>query len=289
MIAQLRIVPTILAAALTLSASTLTAQRYDDDYDVDGAETCRAIWREFGRTMSGRPRAVFCEVREIGTRPRGSLIDVDGGMRNGVRITGSARNDIRVRLVVQAQGENVEDARGLARQASLSLTSTPWRAMLPDLEEVRPRGRRFVAATIVIDAPVESNVTAQVEHAPLDIENVRGRLDVRAEHGPLSLRDIGGDVRARVAHGPLGMSLSGNKWDGAGLDAEASHGPLTLRLPREYAAELEIGAEQGPMNSDFPLTLTRFDRSFIQTRLGAGGPRIRAIAQHGPLSLRMER
>lgn len=289
MIAQLRIAPAILAAALTLYGSTVTAQRYDDNDDVDGAETCRAIWREFGRSMSGRPRAVFCEVREVGTAPRGSLIDVDGGMRNGVKITGSARSDVRVRLVIQAQGENVEDARGLARQVSLSLSSTPWRAMLPDVGDTRPRGRRFVAATIVIDAPVESNVRAQVEHAPLGIENVRGRIDVRAEHGPLSLRDIGGDVRARVAHGPLGIRLSGNKWEGTGLDAEASHGPLTLRLPREYAADLEIGAEHGPMNSDFPLTLTRFDRSRIQTRLGAGGPRIRAIAQHGPMSLRMER
>lgn len=277
----------ILAAALTLYGSSVAAQRYDDD--VEGADTCSAIWREFGRTMSGRPYAVFCEIREVGTTPRGSLIDVDGGLRNGVRITGSARNDIRVRLVIQAQGESVEEARDLARQVSLSLSSTPLRATLPDFQDNRSRGRRFVAATIVIDAPVESNVTAQVEHAPLDIENVRGRLDVRAEHGPLRLRDVGGDVRARVAHGPLGISLSGKKWEGIGLDAEASHGPLTLRLPRDYAAELEIGAEHGPIDSDFPLTLTRFDRSRIQTKLGAGGPRIRAVAQHGPMSLRMER
>src|SRR5688500_7525359 len=111
---QLRIAPALLAAVLTLHGSSVSAQRYDED--VEGAESCRAIWREFGRTMSGRAYAVYCEIREIGTTPRGSLIDVDGGMRNGVRITGSARNDVRVRLAIQAQGENVEEARGLARQ-----------------------------------------------------------------------------------------------------------------------------------------------------------------------------
>src|SRR5688572_14976392 len=117
MIVRLGIAPALLTLVMTLHGSTAIAQRYDDD--VDGAETCRAIWREYGRTMSGRAYAVYCEVREIGTTPRGSLIDVDGGVRNGVRITGSARNDVRVRLVIQAQGENVEDARGLARQVGL--------------------------------------------------------------------------------------------------------------------------------------------------------------------------
>jgi len=287
MIGQLRIAPAILAAALTLSSSTAVAQRYDDD--VDGAETCRAIWREFGRSMSGRPYAVFCEVREVGTTPRGSLIDVDGGPRGGVRITGTQRSDVRVRLVIQAQGESVEDARGLVRQVSMDLSTAPLRASLPRVSDDRPRGRRFVAATIVVDAPVESNVTARVEYAPLDIENVKGRIDVSAEHGPLHLRDVGGDVRARVAYGPLSVSLSGKQWQGTGLDAVAAHGPMTLSLPRDYGAELEIGAEHGPMESDFPLTLTRFDRSNIQTKLGAGGPRIRAIAQYGPMSLRMER
>jgi hypothetical protein len=284
-----RSAPAILAAAMTLCGSSLAAQRFYDDDDVAGAETCRSIWRDFGRTMSGRPSAVFCEIREIGTAPRSSLIDVDGGVRNGVRITGAARSDTRVRLVIQAQGDNVEDARGLARQVSLDIASPPLRARIPDIDDDRRRGRRFVAATIVIDAPVESNITARVEHAPMDIENVRGRIDVSAEHGPLHLREVGGDVRARVAHGPLTVDLTGKQWTGTGLDAEAAHGPLTLRLPRDYGAELEIGAEHGPIDSDFPLTLTRFDRSRIQTKLGAGGPQIRAIARHGPMSLRIQR
>jgi hypothetical protein len=64
---------------------------------------------------------------------------------------------------------------------------------------------------------------------------------------------------------------------------------MTLRLPRDFNAELEIGAEHGPLDVDIPLTLTRFDRSFISTKLGAGGPRVRAIAQHGPMSLRVNR
>jgi hypothetical protein len=170
----------------------------------------------------------------------------------------------------------------------MDLSRAVWRVDAPDLDDSR-RYRRFVGATLVIDAPVESNLTARATHAPLRIENLRGRLDIDGAHGPVHLSDIGGDVRARVQHGPLHVELSGRQWQGAGLDAEATHGPLVLQLPRDYGAQLELGAEHGPFDIDFPITVTRFDKSRIATTLGAGGPRIRAFAAHGPLSVRTAR
>jgi hypothetical protein len=279
----------LFALATAALANPAVAQRDYDDTDVDGAETCRAIWREYGRSMSGRPSAVHCEIREVGTAAKPSVIDVEGGMRTGIRITGAPRSDMRVRLVIQAQGRDVAEARRIANEVRFDIARMPSEAILPEFDDRDRRGRRFVFATIVIEAPVESNVIAHTTHAPLDVENVRGRIEVRGEHGPVGLRNVGGDVRARVAHGPLDVHLSGRKWDGTGLDALAQHGPLTLRLPRDYAADLEIGAEHGPMSSEFPLTLSRFDRSFLQTKLGEGGPRLRAIASHGPMSLRVAR
>ena len=266
-----------------------SAQRRFDDTDLPGAESCRDIWERYGRMMSGRPRAVHCEVRDIGTVPRRERIDIDGDRHTGVHVVGAQRSDVRVRLVIQAQGEDVADARALASEVRMDLTRAVWRADVPDIDDSRRNGRRFVGATIVVEAPVESNVTARNEHAPLKIENVRGRLDVDGAHGPVHLSDVGGDVRARVQHGPLHVELSGRQWQGVGLDAEATHGPLVLRLPREYGAQLELGAEHGPFDIDFPITVTRFDKSRIETKLGAGGPRIRAYTAHGPLSVRIAR
>ena len=65
-------------AALTLcAAAPAHAQRYNDWTDVEGSETCRAIWKEFGHTTHGRPIAVYCEVRDVGTRPSTGSISVD--------------------------------------------------------------------------------------------------------------------------------------------------------------------------------------------------------------------
>jgi hypothetical protein len=264
------------------------AQRYDD-VNVEGAESCRDIWERYGRMMSGRARAVHCEIRDIGSVARRERIDVDGDRHTGVHIIGAQRSDVRVRLVIQAQGDDVADARGLAGEVVMDLARAVWRANVPDLRDSRRDGRRWVAATIVVETPVESNVTARNEHAPMRIENVRGRLDIVGAHGPVHLFDVGGDVRARVQHGPLHMELSGRQWQGVGLDAEATHGPLVLRLPRDYGAQLELGAEHGRFDIDFPITVTRFDKSRFETKLGTGGPRIRAYTAHGPLSVRTTR
>lgn len=280
---------TLAAILIAAPIQTSHAQRHDwDDTSVEGAESCRAIWREYGRTMSGRPRAVHCEIRDVGVTPA-RRIEVSGDGRGGLRLTGGQRADIRVRLVIQTQGSDLEDARDLARRVSLDLASATWRPDVPVIRDNRRIGRRFVSAIVLIDAPRNTDLVARVDHAELSVAGVRGRLDLHARHGPLDLEDVGGDVRARVQHGPLTIAVTGRTWEGAGLDARAEHGPLTLRLPREFDADLEVGAEHGPFDIDFPVTLTRFDRSRISTKLGAGGPPIRAFATHGPLSVRVAR
>ena len=283
--------PRVLAAAaallLSIPMAAAGAQR-DWDTDVEGADTCRAIWREYGRTMSGRPRAVHCEIREVGVVPH-RRIEVDGDEHGGLRVVGAQRADIRVRLVIQTQGEDVADAQALAREVSLDLGRVPWRPSVPAIRDNRRSGRRFVGATVLVEAPRQTDVIARVEHAPMSVIGMRGRLDLHAAHGPMDVYDIGGDARVRVDHGPLSITLTGTRWEGARLDAEAAHGPLTLTLPRNFQADLEIGAEHGPFDIDFPVTLTRFDRSRISTKLGAGGPPVRAFARHGPLTVRTDR
>lgn len=276
---------------LAIPSITVAQRRYFDDRDAEGAESCREIWREFGRNVSGRPRAYHCEIKEIGVMPKPELLDFDGGSYTGARVIGARRNDVRVRLVIQAQSYSVAEARELAKSVTMDLKTQPLR--IDGLPRPRNRDRddddERVSATAVFDAPDQMNLRLSVRYGPMDVQNVFGRMDLRASYGPLNLQDVGGDVRARVDYGPLEVELAGNKWQGTGLDAEAAYGPMTLRVPRNFGAELEIGADHGPIDVDFPLTLRRFDRSLIETKLGEGGPRVRAVARYGPMSLKMTR
>src|SRR4051812_25052222 len=118
----MRLIPLALVASAV--AAPLSAQWTTS---VAGYDICRPIWREYGRMMHGHADAVYCEVREIGAFKPTAAIEVDGGDRSGVTIQGSPRVDARVRLVIQAQGRTVEDAKALAQRATLDLNARPLR------------------------------------------------------------------------------------------------------------------------------------------------------------------
>jgi hypothetical protein len=283
----MRTLLTLAAIATTLvGTAPLAAQRGTRDRwngNVEGSETCRDIWREYGRTMSGRPVAVYCEVRDVGTRAARGTIEVDGGERQGVLVRGGDRSDLHASLVIQAQGRSVDDARRLASRVGVDLSRTPLRVTGIDDEQ---DDEHFVAATLVLDTPRETDLALRVGYAPLTVSDVRGHLDLHADHGPLTIENVGGDVRARVEYGPLAVDLDSRRWEGTRLDAESEYGPVTLSVPRTFAADLEIGSEHGPFSSDLPLSVSRLDDAPLRTRLGGGGPPVHAVARYGPMTLR---
>jgi DUF4097 and DUF4098 domain-containing protein YvlB len=82
------------------------------------------------------------------------------------------------------------------------------------------------------------------------------------------------------------VSLSGDHWDGAGLDVETRNGGVRLDVPEHYSATLETGTVNGRVNFDFPITVSgRINRHFTTT-LGAGGAKIRAMTTNGGVSVR---
>ncbi|MFN2570147.1 MAG: DUF4097 family beta strand repeat-containing protein, partial [Gemmatimonadales bacterium] len=123
------------------------------------------------------------------------------------------------------------------------------------------------------------------------VDAVAGSMDLTTQNGPLSLSGVGGDVHARAQNGPLTIDLTGTRWEGTGLDAETQNGPADLRIPETYNAKIEFGTINGPMDVDFPITVTLNGRirDRISTTLGSGGPPIRVVTTNGPMMVRRNR
>src|SRR5690606_32921073 len=139
------------------------------------------------------------------------------------------------------------------------------------------------AVHFAIGVPLRMNLRADVTNGPLSVEDIEGRMELTSRNGPLLLEGVAGDVRARVRNGPLTVELTGSRWEGAGLDAEAMNGPATLSIPRRYSAHLETGTSNGPLIFDYPITLQgRLGRD-ISTTLGDGGATVRVVTRNGPL------
>jgi hypothetical protein len=107
-------------------------------------------------------------------------------------------------------------------------------------------------------------------------------MEIHSQNGPVSLVEVGGAVMVRVQNGPLHVALSGERWSGAGLDAEAENGPVNLVLPEHYSARLETGTVNGPATISYPIAIEGQIRGHFRQTLGSGGPPVRVVTENGP-------
>ncbi|MEX2285087.1 MAG: hypothetical protein WEE89_21555 [Gemmatimonadota bacterium] len=227
-------------------------------------------------------RESHCVVRVSGFRPSRGTFSFDPGANGGVRVEGWNRDSVAVHARIRGSADDVADARALAGDVRIERSGNSVRAEVPGTER-----RESISVELVVYLPMRSDLDIETLNGPLSVYNVQGQLSLATRNGPLSLEAVGGDVQARTQNGPLTVSLSGNRWRGAGLDAEAVNGPVTLMIPRSYNAELETGTQNGPVDIDFPVTVTVIGRMTrqINTTLGSGGPPIRVVTKNGPLRL----
>ncbi len=263
------------AALLALGAATTLAAQHD-----------AARWLADCRSgdWGDRPRA--CQVRETGMRPAAGVLTVDPGQNGGVAIYGWDRDSIAVVAKIEASARSDKDAGRLLDQVRIEAAGSSIRATGP---ETLWRTQWSVSFDVYV--PRHTDLSLATVNGPLSVEDVSGTMDLRAQNGPVSLSGVGGDITARVQNGPLSVELSGSKWDGTGLDAEARNGPVDLAIPERYNARLETGTVNGPMDVAFPLTVTVQGHltNRIRTTLGQGGAPVRVVTTNGPLTIRRAR
>jgi DUF4097 and DUF4098 domain-containing protein YvlB len=120
----------------------------------------------------------------------------------------------------------------------------------------------------------------------LSLASFAGSADMRTVSGGVSVSDASGDIRGRTQNGGVTANLTGQRWTGRGLDLETSNGGVTLNLPANYSADLETGTVNGGVRIDFPLTVQGQVGRQIRTRLGSGGPLVRATTTNGGVNIR---
>jgi hypothetical protein len=262
------------ATPLLLTAFSLIAIAPRLAAQSDWLEQCR-------RNHWGNDRAGHCEVRESRVAAQRSLV-IEPGENGGVSVEGWNESGMLVRAKIQAWAPSESEAAEIARHVRIETGST-LRAIGPE-----QGGRRGWAVNWEVMVPRRTGLDVATRNGPISVENVSGQISLRAQNGPISLRGVSGDVRGRAQNGPISVVLEGSRWTGTGLDVETVNGPVSLRIPRDYSAELETGTVNGPMNLDLdqPILVRGRITRRIQTRLGEGGAPVRVITTNGPVTLR---
>jgi hypothetical protein len=254
-----------------------------------GAGSAQSRGRDSARTGSlsctdrndDRDRATHCEMRED-TIGGANPLDIDAGRNGGIRVRGWDRGDVLVRARIEAQAGTDADARRLVAGVRID---TAGGRIRPDGPETSGRDESW-SVSFEINVPRSAMLTLNTNNGGIAIDDFRGTAKFHARNGGLALRNVGGDLRGDTTNGGVTLDVSGDHWDGSGLDVETHNGGINLNLPKGFSAELEAGTTHGRVSIDFPVTVQGSIGRHIETTLGSGGPKLRAITTNGGVTIR---
>jgi hypothetical protein len=252
-----------LIAVFSWSASKAQAQR-------GGELTCQNNWYN-GRLVS------HCEIKEQTLPAVSGTLSVDARQNGGIRIRGWDRNEMLLRMRVQAAAATQAEADDLAKRITVETDGGQIRADGPSLER-----NRFWDVSYEIFVPRHSDLSLESYNGGISISDVSGRIEFEAHNGGVSLDNLGGDVQGRTINGGLSVNLTGARWDGDQLDVETTNGGISLRIPDNYSAHLETGTVNGSFTLGFPVTLQgRISTKHVSLDLGGGGSTVRVMTTNG--------
>ena len=225
-------------------------------------------------------RATHCEMRED-TIGGANPLDIDAGRNGGIRVRGWDRGDVLVRSKIQASADSDADARRLVAGVRIDTGGGRVRADGPDTN----RDENW-SVSFEINVPRTAMLTLNTNNGGISIEDFRGVAKFHARNGGLTLTNVGGDLRGETTNGGVTVDVTGDHWDGAGLDVETRNGGIRMTLPKAFSAELEAGTTHGGISVDFPVTVQGRLRGHLETTLGSGGAKLRAITTNGGVTIR---
>ena len=263
--------------ALLVTAGSLGAQ--DPPANQSRAERFTRYCEDYDDR--GRARERFCEVRDTKLSAPSTTLLVDGRDNGSVTIYGWDRNEVLVRALVSANADSRNDAQTLAKDIKIETDGHRIRADGP-----RTSRYEYWSVSFEVWVPKKTNLDAEAHNGGVTVDGVEGRMQLNTVNGGVHLRDVAGDVRAETTNGGATAVLTGTSWRGAGLDLQTTNGGVTLDIPRNFNAELETGTVNGGFDIDFPITVQGFVGRRISTKLGNGGPRVRAYTTNGGVRIR---
>jgi hypothetical protein len=226
-------------------------------------------------------RYTFCEVRDH-AMPAGPLT-VDAGPNGGIRVEASDRGDILVRAIVTAQAPGEEAAEQIASGIEVQASGGRVAATGPS---TGPREGWSVGYRISV--PRHTDLDLSATNGGIAIADVSGTVRFRTSNGGVRLAGVGGDVRGETRNGGVSVTLTGDRWEGTGLDVETANGGVTVSIPEGYNAELDARTVNGGVRVEVPVTVQGelAPRRGIVTTLGAGGAPLRMRTRNGALRIR---
>jgi hypothetical protein len=221
------------------------------------------------RRSYGGDRGHACEVRDTRLAAPSGPLQIDASPNGGIRVEGWDQADVLIRAIVHTNAETDAEARDLLSRVQVTAAGTTVSADGPDRDGSRRRSGWSVSFEVW--APRRTALDLRAHNGGVSLVGMRGESRFTTRNGGVTLDEVNGHVVGHTQNGGVTVRLSGQRWDGTGLDVETTNGGVSLTLPREFSAALDVSTVNGGVRTDLPVTVQgRVDRQ-IRATLGSGG------------------
>lgn len=261
-----------LLTAVLISASALTAA-------AQSAPTFTSSCEREKRNNSGNDRTQrACESRDL-TLPAlgGKTLTIDGSQNGGIAVRGWSGAEVRVRAMVNTWGNNAQQRLSAVQ---ISTDNNTLRA--------NASGGDNWSVSYEVFVPQQTSLALNTNNGGISLEDVSGAITFQTTNGGVSLAGLGGDVKGRTSNGGLSITLTGDKWDGTGLDVATTNGGINWLVPQNYSAQLTTSTSAGGVDTELPVTKNGSRGRQIAATLGQGGAPIKAVTTNGGISVQQK-
>jgi DUF4097 and DUF4098 domain-containing protein YvlB len=276
--------------ALSLRHPIPVPSRATTDYPV---QNCSDLHVRFDH----RDTVTDSEEQTI-TKSQAGTLRVYAESNGGIYVQGWDKDAYSVTLCKTAEAGS--DARSILSQIHLSFSNGELRVSGPNANEPW-------SAHLIINAPkasaldlqinngpmtlyhVDGNLKVSAENGPVTVTGCTGQLDLSSHNGPVTLKENGGQQSVHSENGPLTVSLSGQSWDGSGLEAHSTNGPVTLRVPEGFKSGVILESDgYGPFRCTASVCSEgrkTWDEDHKRVEFGSGPTVVRVSTVNGPVSV----
>ena len=227
-----------------------------------------------------------CETRELTLSvAAGQPFTVDGGTNGGISIHGWAGPNVRVRAKVQSWSDT--EAAAQAQLQAIRLNSQNQTLRAEASAGADPSGAHW-AVSYEIFVPQQTALVLRTHNGGISVDNLQADVRFEAVNGGVDLAGLGGQVKGHTVNGGVSVTLTGSRWDGAGLDVETTNGGISWQLPPGYSAQLFTSTNAGSITSttSLPVSTSGYVHHQVSGPLGQGGAPLRVITVNGGISIK---
>ncbi len=228
----------------------------------------------------GSEKQQFCEIRDLTMpAPVGQSLLIDGA-NGGATVHGWAGTDVRIKVLVQSGARTAAEAQTRVQGVSIAAVGNALRAIVPD-----DKIERLVRYEVFV--PRQTALVVTSGSGSIRLDNLQARIEFRGSNGNATLSNLGGQVTGNITNGNISFTLSGNQWEGEGVDVSTTNGNIRWQVPASYSAQVQLSTSAGSLFTSLPIT-TIGGRKGVMATLGQGGALLKASTVNGDIVFKQE-